>query len=1192
MTDVSGISRSGMTQTQQTQSTVGTMGAHTVQIGDGPAINLQDIKTNKVPFQGFRTATKIESARSGMASNASALGQALTCKLDAKALLQDLKTFQLHLDRHMSLHPGLSKAQMDQEALAAMAPQVERMSNAELAAAYQGINSADTALLKSALQHEAAMGNADAKAALANLMNFEALLLVEVGNRVAVGRNPDIAAQVTPLSEMYQSATDPLGEHSGGGRVHYEHDISSANLESLVLADVHSNVRKARAETELTQKLSSRGVQGIAPREMGDILRSSELTMNVNVDRLLDRLDDSSEPWKNAHHLVQEGNEEYQDTLSSGYMMRRDATEKALFPELEGRQIDPNERPIYAALNPTKNVRGAAGFYGGAVVVLKPEVARRATYTIDDTFFGINLKVDQGRINTFFELIPGFAGEGKGKFSADTVAKLTDPSTFPNPLRTAFENHLQGLMNKDPVTARDIEALDEFKELLPEDDLILLQALGIKTFADAEANRGVTATYDNIESLLTRFSPIDNMQLANAALKHREGGNDRAVITSANYVEAQVQGPLILDRDVAEIRIHIDELSPQNMQKLNQWGQEHGVKITLFGEPEMLQTSEGVDQAKESGNLYAASHLDQAVVTAERDRIAGSDEALMQKIAERTASNSSILSPFGGEQPLKGAALQYVKAKFAQEVNEALRHPDGRNLTEEMLINNCFDKAVLSAVKEKSALMRELNQLEFKTPEQKQAFTEWVLSARTLRDPNEMKMLYNQAMHHSEVIQNLVESGADSKQVQDALTTAFRETDEACGTYYRSINKKAEPDDKYTELNRTAFLSTAFLRTSGMDMQAVYDLVDQPETREYFGVCSKLSDPFDGIPGNRDFQVMSSVVSCYNFLHMSAGKEVGEEVDFLPKDLRSYEQMEPELRNKIQDNFPHAMAEINAKHPFSGAPAQYQTFPVASHPERMPQNLAQRRQFLVDTLPAYQQHENTFDRDNAVHGRNHVIRSFIYATAMSNILQEKGIPVDQTAVLCGISGHDMGRKANGRDLWEADSANLTVTNMQRQYGADSMGAAYETEVKKQIDGHSGQTVEAMVMQSADSLDIGRTQEFDPDKLPFLKDTFKCGDKFYTGDNKMRQELAKEAKLLQTLTSPAAAHREEMNQLQVEAISSSDPEAVMEKFNQLKARVAEETAAQRAIGNEDLVQYIEGVIKLNPQLFPVLSKYYR
>ena len=44
--------------------------------------------------------------------------------------------------------------------------------------------------------------------------------------------------------------------------------------------------------------------------------------------------------------------------------------------------------------------------------------------------------------------------------------------------------------------------------------------------------------------------------------------------------------------------------------------------------------------------------------------------------------------------------------------------------------------------------------------------------------------------------------------------------------------------------------------------------------------------------------------------------------------------------------------------------------------------------------------------------------------------------------------------------------------------------------------------------------------------------------------------------------------------------------------QIKQEIAQDTQAQFAVGDAALVSYIEGVVRNNPQMFPLLNKYYR
>lgn len=87
--------------------------------------------------------------------------------------------------------------------------------------------------------------------------------------------------------------------------------------------------------------------------------------------------------------------------------------------------------------------------------------------------------------------------------------------------------------------------------------------------------------------------------------------------------------------------------------------------------------------------------------------------------------------------------------------------------------------------------------------------------------------------------------------------------------------------------------------------------------------------------------------------------------------------------------------------------------PRPLNPQSLPQGQAGRHAFLLGVLPTYLGPEERFDKDYAVHGQNHVMRSFIFATARANILAESGVSVARNTVPCGIAGHDMAGKLTG-----------------------------------------------------------------------------------------------------------------------------------------------------------------------------------
>ena len=87
-------------------------------------------------------------------------------------------------------------------------------------------------------------------------------------------------------------------------------------------------------------------------------------------------------------------------------------------------------------------------------------------------------------------------------------------------------------------------------------------------------------------------------------------------------------------------------------------------------------------------------------------------------------------------------------------------------------------------------------------------------------------------------------------------------------------------------------------------------------------------------------------------------------------------------------------------------------------------------------LPFYRQHELRFDR-YGVHGRMHICRSVMMAEWMARFYRARTqTMIDFFAVRVAVAFHDSGRRANGVDLWESDSASNCV-----RYVVDALGAS-------------------------------------------------------------------------------------------------------------------------------------------------------
>ena len=121
-------------------------------------------------------------------------------------------------------------------------------------------------------------------------------------------------------------------------------------------------------------------------------------------------------------------------------------------------------------------------------------------------------------------------------------------------------------------------------------------------------------------------------------------------------------------------------------------------------------------------------------------------------------------------------------------------------------------------------------------------------------------------------------------------------------------------------------------------------------------------------------------------------------------------------------------------------------------------------------LPFYRQHELKFDL-YGVHGRMHICRSVMFAEWMARFYgAHTQTVIDFFAVRVAVAFHDSGRRANGVDLWESDSASNCVRYVVETVGASDYahGVGALIEKKKQ----SADPLKKIV-QDADVLEIMR-----------------------------------------------------------------------------------------------------------------------
>lgn len=416
MSQLHGINGAQQPQATGISPSVGKLGLHSVQLGTNPPVRLDAIKGNKIPFAGFRTATKVVNAKTGARENAALALRSLASpdgKLDAKALLNAAKSMQTHLNRLGTL--GEIRGTMDDAVIAAFAPEVESLSNTELLNAYQQFLSPEMSLLKRALQAEMSANprNEDVMAAAANLFSLEALVTKEASNRIIIAQGLAQPGQI-PLSAQYGAGIEGMG----AARPHEAPaDMSAVSMHVLMDVAIDSSARRERVGGLVADMASRRNLGNIDARQFGDVLRSAGLTINVDLGFLFGM--NGPKPLLKAGgvgaHFPLHRSRARRGQPSGRHRRER----RGLHPETRQRgagAVPRTERgppggsqraPHLRRAQPPAPAHRGGPTYGTVALHLKPEVARRATYTVDDTFVALRLRYTEAGRQAVLDLLPG-----------------------------------------------------------------------------------------------------------------------------------------------------------------------------------------------------------------------------------------------------------------------------------------------------------------------------------------------------------------------------------------------------------------------------------------------------------------------------------------------------------------------------------------------------------------------------------------------------------------------------------------------------------------------------------------------------------------------------------------------------------------------------------------------------------------
>ncbi|MBP3729991.1 MAG: hypothetical protein J6I40_00800, partial [Mailhella sp.] len=935
-----------------TEST-GVYGQHKVKLGKSSPIRLDEIKSAGIPFAGFKKATKVARGKAGIANSAESALKTLysrTGTLDAKSLLGTLKAMQTQTDRLAKLGQ-LTQAQK-QDTMWTFTSAVQSLSNRELSAAYQSFLSGEMDLLQTALMREGHINPraSDARRAAAQLFDLQALILKEISNRsvneqldqVIGGQGQVVDGVVYTLDDINiidgveqilpdkdlddgsprpKTLTQQFGAAQQAGRHAEAHDITAANLVSLT--EVGAQSATTREKTAITEqsKLSARGIDGVTVKEMGDALRRCEVTMNIKTEYLIGGansiFDHPNDPMVNIYHLHDQG----VDPKGAGYLDERSATEDVLFPEFKGRKVNADERPMYAAINYRRNPIAAIttnSDYGASSIVLKPEAAKRATYTVNDTFFSTRLNVSQERRRNFYSLLDGVNSGDHLRFGGKIPESLVQALKNPDSQEHKDFEALLDKIDADPEwqMAANLK-LNKFSQAIKDhfpveqeaqsDAFSPFKAFLTECFADAEATRGAMATHDNLETLVTQMHSVTGNNLAYAVQANASGESQKFALERVQYIEAQIHGPLIPSRDIAEIRINLDDVPKDEQEALKAraraYEKDTGIKVTFVGYDMEYDANLALDSVVNDQMQFNAQHIDRAALESARQgyldrldewigfyiqdnpialanglppealRLDDNDKAklreafatditnfasapnndsaedIVKKAFEKNVMNilrrkslqnarqdylarmEDKVRDYVKSHPeltqglpegmlrLEGNALAKMTGKFASALNDVAERTDPYHVLEE--ITSAFANAARPVLEQKAALLRELEAIASEEPPmtaaQKEAVAKWVVAAKALGSPAELRTILKHARVQEALFKEIAAADPPmtAAQAMQRIADMAMDLDKDLAELKKSFDADYfGPDHVYTEQDRVGFMSLALLQNA------------------------------------------------------------------------------------------------------------------------------------------------------------------------------------------------------------------------------------------------------------------------------------------------------------------------------------------------------------------------------------------
>lgn len=1224
------------------QKPVVQVGKHTIQLGDNPPINLKSLGSNNIPFQGFKTASRITSELRGMtnvARNVLGLLQRSEGALDVPELLREINTFEDYTELYMR-SSGAGGTKLEKELIARMAPAVQSLSNIELETAYGTLCSNELCDLKDALAEVAAM-DPDmmyrCNSYLGMLTDLEGLVVSEVSRRYyAENASPEELLQMQTLSQSHETSDASLANDEAQVTERGEKDATATSMASVVEAQAGSVMSLDEAKKDYETTIGDRIENPADFRRVGDFLRSQELTININpkllfkVDKdgylLPDQhgmpMDDPGFSLMNCFMLQEKGVEQ-----SKNYMDYRREAENEMFPELGNGLQAGKAHPIYGAMNTIKQLAGSCASYGNAVIVMKPHVKHNATYSYGDTLNKAAVHIEPGNEKLFIDELK----KRSGILSEENKAKVFDDNSdfrkeihkfFQADMTLPMEEVVQKRLVDTAASILTANRLDPKDENASFDLRYLLQACLMVTCGDRQQNGGHAASFEHIETLLAHMDECDKVvQAINAAPDQQRPMKFRG----AQYIEAQIHQPIDLARDVAEIRLSGTLLpeDPKECEKIKEeiikWNKKTGVAVTFYSYYKDRASVNSFNKndasmTKQLTELCLKEHEEYAN-TLLKNTFDNLDAAAKNYIGKREKP-AELKKLLGDLHFFSGRFLDVFKKSLTDDVmaKAAQFLPNGEKDLSAIVKEELFKR-----LKVKTDLLEEIvnkpDEYKFDNDEQRHAFVTWVMQSAALKSPNEMKFLYDTSKAMMGLMNNVFDKDMTEEKFLQSLKALADDLDGKIAKYKETLPKRVDfgYDDISTELSRTVFLGLAMLqakkdapeqllpglqnaiRTPFMmafrKQAAAYDtFIDQVNTWKIKG-NKELTDAVhaylateEGHDQKGHLLVLSQLLEV---MDMELATKAGEQ----PVNISRVEPQEipTEMRYIFNDVFPDIGAIVDKFRPCTLRRISNIAQPANGFPK--PQGLAGRRSFLLRCLPTYRDHERKFDKGD-VHGRSHAIRAFIFSNVLGNIIKEKGVNVDVDSLAMATAGHDMGRAGNGVDVYEEQSAEAVckVMSSLAEKGQTGPGEQYLQDVGKTITSkeQDAPTIEAYLLHSADSLDYTRVGDIDLKYFPFLREGIILNGVYLPPDDKLRRALVKEAEHLAYLTHPICGMRVFGHQL---LMTGKGEDAKM--FQKMVTDITncmqiknEQDSDEKVLGE------IETLIRSNPTQFPLLNKYYK